>query len=123
MVSSRLGFWTSVLQRKTEQWTDPKTPDSWIELYAVAIDTTWEYSTYFRGRSVPRDVIEEMYRIARINSEWFEPGRDLALPEEAWDMVRDWEQGLGSGYTLRPRGRVPHGYMGRDYGEVEGRSV
>ncbi|KAI9632169.1 uncharacterized protein MKK02DRAFT_30699 [Dioszegia hungarica] len=61
----------------------------------VGARRVWQDFTHFRGRTVPRHVLEEVYKAADLSLESIEGGRELEMPDAAWAILRDWRETAG----------------------------
>ncbi|KAI9633820.1 uncharacterized protein MKK02DRAFT_38481 [Dioszegia hungarica] len=50
----------------------------------------WLDMAYFRGRTVPRDVLQAAYAAHGEDPEFLQGGRSLRMKERAWDILRSW---------------------------------
>jgi hypothetical protein len=62
-------------------------PEYW---YLVMDEMVWMDATDFEGKMVPDEVLLEVYRIAGTDADWRDGGRGLSLPEECWEILRQW---------------------------------
>ncbi|WWD02191.1 hypothetical protein V865_000229 [Kwoniella europaea PYCC6329] len=51
-------------------------------------ENVWEEYTDLNGEHVSASVLGEVYRVSGEEEMWIEGGRDLQLPEQAWDVLR-----------------------------------
>jgi hypothetical protein len=62
-------------------------------------DYHWHDETDYGGRCVPADVLKKVYEAADMDMEWLEGGRDLKLPEGAWQILEEWYKEDGDTVT------------------------
>ncbi|ORX38350.1 hypothetical protein BD324DRAFT_620507 [Kockovaella imperatae] len=54
----------------------------------------WEEHLDYCGSAVPGDILARVYDLLGENAGWTRPGRGLELPEEAWDLLKDWKRSV-----------------------------
>lgn len=53
----------------------------------------WEEYTDYAGHCVPADILSRIYTISGVRGDWVQPGRNLELAEEAWEVLTEWKLG------------------------------
>lgn len=46
--------------------------------------------TYYDGKSLPHDVLKDIYTTCMLDRDWVEGQRGLALPEQGWAILDEW---------------------------------
>ena len=66
---------------------------------------SWEDFVNYEGYRVPRDVCDKVYNLIGEDMYWESGmGRNLALPEEAWDVLREWGRRMAAEELMPAQG-------------------
>ncbi|WVQ93090.1 hypothetical protein IAU59_000154 [Kwoniella sp. CBS 9459] len=57
-------------------------------------DYRWVDHTSFKGVAVPPPIVKRVYKLKGEKIEWTNPGRRMALPDEAWAALHKWRRSL-----------------------------
>ncbi|WWC72967.1 uncharacterized protein I206_106931 [Kwoniella pini CBS 10737] len=60
------------------------------ETMRKAGEIRWVDHTSFRNATVPPPILNKVYKLLGQSIEWQEPGRNMELPESAWQVLRLW---------------------------------
>lgn len=63
----------------------------------VGVKRQWQDFTSFKGRTVPRHILEQAYKEAGMELDWLEGGREMELGADGsgWRILRQWRETAG----------------------------